>query len=256
MNNFWLTIITITKDDPVGLGRTLASAHRMRAAGAQHLVIDGSTVAANAGGGPVPQGQGCEIRAQPPRGISVAFNAGLAEARGEWIWFLNGGDRVDDRLTPEFLSGLLNSTRAEMVIGAITYEGEAEPRPHPPEELQWPPFRSWIPHPSTLVRRRLFEQFGGFDECYTIAMDYEWWLRALGPTVSVDVVSVPLAIFASGGISQRPEMRNIIRREKRHALWRHQSKLWRPWCLANYLLARAWFLSLLSHRLGEKRRLP
>jgi len=223
----------------------------LRAAGAQHLVIDGSNGPVNTGAEHYPLEHGLMIRTQPQRGISAAFNAGLAEARGEWIWFLNGGDRVDDRLTPEFLSGLLGNTRAVVVIGATTYEGESEPRPHPPRELQWPPFRSWIPHPSTLVRRRLFEKFGEFDERYTIAMDYEWWLRVLSTHVPVDVLSVPFAVFASGGVSQRSELQPRIFMEQADALRRHQAALWWPWLGFGCRLARAWLRAAFSRRLKK-----
>jgi GT2 family glycosyltransferase len=221
MNDIFLSIATVTKDDPVGLERTLISAKALRVIGAEHLVIDGGIdlettrrIAAEAGGG-------ITIIPRPPNGIADAFNAGLAAACGKWLWFLNGGDRIDPRLEPNFLGTLLKKTKAEMIIGGLTYEGEAEPRPHPPSHKRWPAVSTWIPHPATLVRRRMFERYGGFDERYRIAMDYEWWLRALGSKVSVDVLSLPFAVFAPGGISQRPEMRRIIRREKLRAILRH-----------------------------------
>ena len=245
MKTLPLTLITITKDDPAGLARTIASAAALRAAGAEHLVIDGGSGPAGTGSdrtGPV-------FQARPPQGIADAFNAGWALAQREWVWFLNGGDEVDGRLTPEFLLALLESTRADLVIGGLTYAGEAEPRTHPPRELQWPPFRSWIPHPATLIRRRLFAQFGGFDGRYTIAMDYEWWLRVLSTGVPADVLATPFAVFAGGGLSQRPEMQPVIAREQADALRRHFAALWRPWLGFNGRLVRAWVRAVFSGRL-------
>ena len=255
MKTPWLTLITITKDDPAGLARTLASAAALRAAGAQHLVIDGGASPARAGTA-AAGGESVVFHSRPPQGISDAFNAGLALAQGEWVWFLNGGDQVDARLSSDFLQALLGSSRADLVIGGLTYAGETEPRAHPPRELQWPPFRSWIPHPATLIRRRLFAQFGGFDGRYSIAMDYEWWLRVFSTNVPADVLAVPFAVFAGGGLSQRPEMQKVIAREQADALRRHFGALWWPWLGFNGRLLRAWLRAMLAGRIKKTVRLP
>jgi GT2 family glycosyltransferase len=252
MNRRWLTIITITKDDAAGLARTIASAALLRAAGAEHLVVDGGGDADATKRVIEQTGGKVVIYPLAPRGITHAFNSGLGYARGEWVWFLNGGDQVDLRLKPEFLFALLEDSRAEVIIGGITYEGESELRPLPPRELQWPPFRSWIPHPSTLIRRRLFEQFGGFDERYSIAMDYEWWLRVLSASVPVDIVTVPFAVFAPGGVSQRPETQQKILREQADSLRKHFAVLWWPWLGFNARLLRAWLRAFVTRRLASR----
>jgi len=235
MNNLRLSIVTVTRDDAAGLARTLASARPLRAVGAEHLVIDGGTtpeatrqIAAQEGGGAV-------VIARPPCGIADAFNAGLGAATGEWVWFLNGGDRIDPGLNPEVLERLLAETKADVLIGGVTYEGEPGPRPAMPPGKRWPPLRSWIPHPSTLVRRRLFGQFGNFDPRYSIAMDYEWFLRVLCRGTSVEVHSAPFAVFAGGGISQQPDSFAKIVREQNDAIRRHHRRLWR---LSPYVLYR------------------
>lgn len=250
MNKIPLTIITVTKNDPEGISRTISSTSLFRDVGVRQIVIDGGESISGRAGGALNQ-IGLTTVARQPRGIADAFNAGLAAADGEWVWFLNGGDQVDPRLAPGFLREFLECTHADVVIGGITYQGELEPRAHPPQELQWPPFRSWIPHPSTLIRRRLFEKFGGFDPRYSIAMDYEWWLRVLTTGVPVDVVAIPFAIFAAGGVSQRPEMQRLIDREKAHALRRHFASLWMQWLGFNGRLMRAWLRAAFSRRLSR-----
>lgn len=254
MNRPWLSIVTITKGDPPGSARTLASAVAFHHAGAEHIVVDGTVddiadrIESKV---ETRRADGVRFLHRPARGIADAFNFGIQASRGEWVWCLNGGDTVDPRLTPEFLAALLANSRSEVIIGGTTYAGEAEPRPHPPVHLRWPPFRSWIPHPSTLVRRRLFEQFGLFDERYTIAMDYEWWLRVLPTGIGVDVINVPVTIFAPGGISQRPEALSTLLREQRDALRRHQVALARSWMAVSARLLRAWFRSLFARRLAR-----
>jgi GT2 family glycosyltransferase len=248
MINPWLSIITITKDDPAGLARTVASAAALRAKCAEHIVVDGGSEHAAEDR---IQSTFDDIRVvrRPPRGIADAFNAGVAEAKGEWLWFLNGGDRVDPHLNPEFLSELLGSSQADVVIGAVVYEGHATRRPHPPPHRQWPCLAPWIPHPASIIRRRLFEQFGGYDPRYQIAMDYDWCLRVLGRDVAVDLLDVPFAVFAPGGMSQRPEMRARLTQERDDIIRRHQALLWRNQMVSGVRLAKAWFRALFCRRL-------
>lgn len=219
-----LTIVTITKDDAKGLARTLASTARWRdAAWVEHIVVDGGGTPASVDDKRVRMIQ------QTSTGISGAFNEGLAEAGGEWVWFVNGGDEVDSRLHAEWLRGLLVGTMAGVVIGGTTFPGATEPRPPPPAKWQWPPYVPWIPHPSTLVRRSLFGRYGFFDPSLTIAMDFEWWLRVLCGDVVVDQVAVPFAIFAPGGVSSREDTRARTRWETAIAVWRHRGVLLRSW---------------------------
>lgn len=237
-----LTIVTITKDDPDGLARTLSSTAKLREAGCEHLAVDGTT-SGNSESVAVAKNFGVTVLRDPGRGIAHAFNVGIEAARREWVWCLNGGDRVDPMVTPESLATLLSHSRANVIIAAITYEGERAPRPHPPSHLRWPPTRSWIPHPSTLVRRRLFEQCGLFDERYTIAMDYEWWLRAVPTGIGVEVVNLPMAVFAPGGLSQRREKQATIRREQHNALRKHRSALGLSRAALSVRWCKAWWVA-------------
>ncbi len=244
MQNFWLTIITITKNDHVGLVRTLASTAALRSlSGVEQIVVYAGDVA------PVICDSAVYLSRQRSAGIAGAFNEGLNQARGEWVWFLNGGDCLDARLDQDFLHTLLEKATEDVIIGGITYEGNSALHPLPPPAKRWPAIRPWIPHPSTLVRRCLFEKFGRFDEHYSIAMDYEWWLRALGPKVPVCVLDMPFSVFSPGGISQRPEMRQQILREKWRAVRRHGFSI-------SYQLVRVWFLTFLTHDREPPARLP
>ncbi|MFA6962998.1 MAG: glycosyltransferase [Opitutaceae bacterium] len=219
-----LTLITITKDDSQGITRTLASTSRWRALEwVEQIVVDGSAVPA------VLNESSVQYMRQAASGIARAFNEGLAKARGEWVWFINGGDEIDPRLDPAWLKFLLDSMQADVLIGGTTFPGGPAPRLPLPPKCQWPSFIPWIPHPSTLVHRSMFSRFGDFDPEFKIAMDFEWWLRALSGTVSVDQVSVPFAIFAPGGVSSREDMRGETRRETAAAVWKHRRILLRSW---------------------------
>ncbi len=228
----------------MGLRLTVDSAAGLRAAGVEHVVVDGSSE-------PVA-GLSADVRVirREARGIADAFNTGLEKVCGEWVWFLNGGDEVDPGLKPETLFELLKRSSADAVIGRITYVGELGPQPHPPENRRWPAFLPWIPHPATLLKRELFGRFGSYDPRYTIVMDYDWNLRVLcRADVRVDVVPTPLAVFAPGGMSQRADCRGRLASERDDVVRRYQRLGWKVWPKGGLGWLKIWGRALLAERI-------
>ncbi len=219
-----LSIVTITKDDPQGLQRTLASTEAWLADPAvEQIVVDAS----------VPPAAACNaalrVIRQQSRGISAAFNEGWRAARGKWVWFLNGGDAVHPQLSREWLLRLLSTTSAGLVIGAIQYDGETALHVAPALPRQWPMLDCWIPHPATIIRREVLETVGGFDERWKIAMDFDLWLRMLPRGIGVDVIAIPFAEFDVTGLCQRADRRGEVRRENAGVLRRHGWMFMRSW---------------------------
>ncbi len=220
-----LTIVTITKDDPAGLVRTLGSAKGLRSLGAEHIVVDGSVDAGPAERIVREVGSNITIKRHPARGIADAFNAGLSESSTEWLWFLNGGDAVHEALDPGWLVTLLAGSRADLVVGGIHYDGDDKPRPVPRLRQQWPLLECWLPHPAVLLRRSILTRAGGFDPRYAIAMDYDLWMRLFAAGATADVLSVPFARFDISGLSQHPAHRRTVCREEARVIRSHWRSL-------------------------------
>jgi putative colanic acid biosynthesis glycosyltransferase len=220
-----LTLITITKDDPAGLARTLASASVWRSCpGVEQLVIYAGVkpdVAAEAA---------LTLCQQDSTGIAAAFNEGLARARGDWVWFINGGDAIHEALDPAWLLTHLGTTKADLVTGALQFDGEGQPRVVAPLAYQWPLLACWLMHPSTLARRTRLLAVGGFDERWRIAMDYDLWFRFVDRATVVDVLSVPFARFNRSGVSESPATTGLARREAGRVVLTHGVRLLRDGC--------------------------
>jgi hypothetical protein len=227
MNPSWLTIITITKDDPGGLARTLESTARLRTAGARHVVVDGSREPGARANPHVAEAAGALVLQRPPRGVADAFNAGLAGCDAPWVWFLNGGDAAHELLDVEWLKTLLARTSADLVLGGVIYDVDGRLHVPPPLSRQWPVLDPWISHPAAILRRALFAVHGNFDTRFQIAMDYEWFLRVLLRDATVDVIGMALARFAPGGLSQQEASRALLVREHRAALRLHRGAMWK-----------------------------
>jgi GT2 family glycosyltransferase len=119
---------------------------------------------------------------EPDRGISHAFNKGLAAARGDYIGLVNSDDWLEpDQVEKAVLA--LEHSRADFVFGDLAYHDPDGDFLHlirgDPDYAST--IRSRMPalnHPTMLVRRQVYEKIGTFDERYKFAMDYDWALRA------------------------------------------------------------------------------
>ena len=216
-----LEIITITKNDINGLKRTVDSTKVLREKyNVRQIIIDSSdSDIKKLVSDFAVKGKNIIYCWQEPKGISAAFNYGLKEAEGDWIWCLNGGDTIKDGLNVEWFLNYLSMSRADAVIFQTEDMATGQIlEKFPPIWGIWPPLSSWIPHPSTIIKKKLFNEFGFFNEKYKLAMDYELYLRFFSKNISVDLVSVVIAAFNKEGASYqfnkrtRSEVAKIIRR--------------------------------------------
>jgi len=216
-----LEIITVTKNDLAGLKNTIDSTEIFREKyNVRQIIIDSSDSDIKKLVSDFAAKEKNIIYCwQEPKGISAAFNYGLREAEGDWIWCLNGGDIIKDNLNVEWFLNYLSMSKADAVIfQTVDVATGTVLEKTPPMWGIWPPLLSWIAHPSTLIKKKVFNEFGFFDERYKLAMDYELYLRFFSKNISVDLVSVVIAAFNKEGASYklnkktRAEVAQIIRR--------------------------------------------
>jgi hypothetical protein len=199
-----LDIITITKDDPDGVASSISSTERLRSfSGVRQIVIDSSSQPV---ADEIKNRLSKEINVdyvwQEPCGIAKAFNLGISQSKSEWIWFLNGRDEVHPKLNADLLLQILNASQSELIIFEMEWMQSGLRQIHPPIWALWPPiYGNWVPHPATLIKTRLFEQYGVFNPDYKIAMDGDLWFRLFSKDITVDMLSIPVVLYDQTGLS-------------------------------------------------------
>jgi glycosyltransferase involved in cell wall biosynthesis len=130
---------------------------------------------------------------QENAGVAAAKDAGLAIARGEFIGFLDH----DDTWAPQKVSAQVRYLVDHPELGCVFSR-------HRIVLERGTPLPSWV-NPAALnddrfgifaatmlVRRRVFEQIGPFNETLRVGEDTEWIVRAKESGVAMAVVEAPL----------------------------------------------------------------
>jgi glycosyltransferase involved in cell wall biosynthesis len=177
-----VSIVTVALNRAATIERTIESVLGQSYRPIEYIVIDGGS-----GDGTVDllRRYGERIdhwQSEPDRGISDAFNKGLARAKGALIGLIN----ADDWLAPDQIAtgvAALEHSGAAFVFGDLVYHDGAgrslfrikgDPDYARAIERGMPD----VNHPTLLAKREVYDRLGGFDPALRCAMDYDWLLRA------------------------------------------------------------------------------
>jgi len=164
------------------------------------------------------------------KGIYDAMNKGLAMASGDFVWFINAGDRIH---APDTLERAFAAYAGEDVLyGDVQLLDEAfrplAKKRHKalPKRLRRASMRHGmvVCHQALLVRRALAPPY---DLRYPIAGDIDWTVRVLTETDRVRNTGLILADFLEGGESAKRRRKSW--HERWHILRRHFGLLPAAW---------------------------
>ncbi|MEZ5071179.1 MAG: glycosyltransferase family 2 protein [Bacteroidales bacterium] len=208
-----VSVITVVFNAAPHLKATLESVRNQSYPHIQHVVVDGGSTDGTVD--ILRKFPHCEWTSEPDRGLYDAMNKGLRKATGEYVWFLNAGDRLyDEQTVEEVILGLpslpgdgRNPGWPDVVYGAtLIIDGEGKDvggrRLKEPDRLTWRSFREGmvVCHQSMLVRRSLAPEY---DTRYRIAADIDWAIRATRSARFIHHVPRILSRFMEGGLSGR-----------------------------------------------------
>ena len=232
-----LSIITINLNNAKGLQKTIESVISQTFTDYEYILIDGGSTDGSVS---IIEAYSDKITywvSEPDTGIYNAMNKGILQAKGEYCYFLNSGDTLYaetvlekifyQNYTEDFIAGDLIKKYPEKNVKekSIAYF-----RAKKGENLSlFNLFIGNIPHQSVFIRRKLFDQYGLYNENYTIVSDWRFLVQTIVfHGAKVKYIDLIVANFDMEGLSN--SCMDLLMEERRKVL----EELIPPAILADY----------------------
>ena len=154
-------------------------------------------------------------------GIYNAMNKGIRRSSGEYLLFLNGGDRL---YAGDILAKVFCEPRdADIIYGNELFQKEDYQYVWDFSNVIVNRFHTGpMPHACSFIRKRLFDAHGLYDESYYVAGDQAFFVREICRH-KARTQFVPFIIAAANmyGRSCDPQNLPLIEKEKRKAIWQN-----------------------------------
>ena len=195
-----ITLITVTFNASKTIERTLQSVEEQTYTEVQHIIMDGSSkdntiVLANAYKERV-ESKGMEviIISEPDKGLYDAMNKAMALADGDFVCFLNAGDKLHDKTTLQQIAYKANPDKVGVIYGNTDIVDEngnkvRSRRLAPPEHLTWKSFKNGmlVCHQSFYINREMMQKY---DLSYRFSSDFDWCIRCMKSGSEVDFENI------------------------------------------------------------------
>lgn len=209
-----LSVVTIVYNDLSGLRETISSleaACRTLPAidEVEHAIVDGGSrdgtrefLAHHAATTPIST----RYISEPDDGIYAAMNKGVALSRGEFVLFINAGDRLHQEVDMVRVLAEVTASRRDAEAAGVAFASvmqfpnlgvDIKARAVDPRSPRMPTV-----HQSMIYKREVLEQIL-FDNSYKICGDFENFARIQQAGLLFRPVDAPLSAFSPGGRSSQ-----------------------------------------------------
>ena len=177
-----ISIITVTYNAEATIERTLESVAQQTYPDVEHLIIDGAS-----------KDRTLEIThryphaivySEPDKGLYDAMNKGLKRATGDFLCFLNAGDKLHSQETLAHIASSVSDGSPIGVLYGDTHIVDNEGtfirnrRLTPPEHLTWRSFKQGmlVCHQAFYINRQIALPY---DTTYRFSADFDWCIRCM-----------------------------------------------------------------------------
>lgn len=206
-----LSIITINRNNAVGLEKTMQSVATQTFKEFEYIVIDGASTDDSVAVIRKYEAKFAHFKwvSESDSGIYNAMNKGIHMASGEYIQVLNSGDNLAAPDVTERMNAALEKTGFPNILYGNMVK--CFPDGHRmvdkcfagQEISMLGMYTGTLNHNPAYIRRELFEKYGYYDESLKIVSDWKWYLQAiiLGGE-NPQYVDMNVTLFDMTGISE------------------------------------------------------
>ncbi len=205
LNEPLVSIITIVYNDRDYIEKTILSVIDQTYPSLEYIIVDGKSDDGTLDIIKKYENRISKWTSDPDKGLYDAMNKGLRMASGEYVWFVNSGDRI---FSEDMLELIMKSAdyKADIMYGGtmiIDADGNeiGDRRLKPPDHMTWKSFRQGmlVCHQSIIVRREIAPEY---NLNYRISSDVDWVIRAAKNSSVIHNTGLVLSKFLEGGLSR------------------------------------------------------
>jgi len=219
-DKYLISVIIAVKNGALSLQRCLDSIAGQSLAEKEIIIIDGAShdgtveiIKANAG-------SISYWESEADRGISHAWNKGVAKAKGKWIIFLGSDDYLHDpgvfrQFSKQIAAARTDSRIIYGQVNLVTGSGQIISTSGTNWQTIKPSFlreKMMIPHQACFHHYSLFKEFGDYDESFKIVADYEYLLRIVRSEEPIFIANFIVTDMLFGGVSS--QVSNLLTMQK------------------------------------------
>lgn len=177
-----LSIVTINRNNEVGLSKTIASLMAQSCQNFQWVFIDGASNDGSVAVGETFVRPGDVLFSEPDLGIYNAMNKGIKRSNRRHILFLNSGDVFADQDSVQSILSTLDNDEDLVLFGFSVRNRIRMPKPI------WSRFWSLPTSHQAIVYKRSLLLENSFFESYQFAADFEHFLRIMAKPLNTRLV--------------------------------------------------------------------
>jgi len=180
-----VSIITVTYNSEKYLDDCIQSVRSQDYKNIEHIIVDGKSTDSTLKIIHKHKDHLANWISETDRGMYDAINKGMSMATGDIIGILNSDDMLDTRDVVKAIVAAFESDKVEAIYGDLEYVDKQD------TNRVWriwkgKPYKrslfniGWMPaHPTFYIRRSLVAKYGGYENHYFTAADYEFMARYL-----------------------------------------------------------------------------
>ena len=178
-----ISVITICFNSESTIEKTIQSVLKQNYKNFEYIIIDGGSTDNTINIINKYKSKISKFISEKDRGIYDAINKGINLANGEIISILHSDDRFFD---DEVLNNIIKSFKEENTIDCVIGNTLIVKSNKILRKYSSKNFKNWMmyfgispPHPSTFIKKKVYDKIGLYSSDYSIAGDFEFFLRML-----------------------------------------------------------------------------
>ena len=213
-----LSIITITYNAEQYLERTIQSIINQSDQNFEYLIIDGKSKDGTLQIAEKYKNRVDKLISEPDKGLYDAMKKGLKNATGDFVWFMNAGDEINDNQAVEKIYKAI-SDKTDVLYGDTFFvnndgniqglRSEITPH-HLPKNLKWQDMKlgMLVCHQAFIARKSI----APFYMENNLSADVDWEITCLKRANEVKYLDFVVAKYLTGGISNKQLKRSLLDR--------------------------------------------